>query len=216
MLSESDHKDNEPVQDTPASPNGDIRAPLAPQLTRIQQAALAWAAARAISIQQTNECIVLDCDEQGHSAVPDDSLPLLQALRSAGMRLEHHSWKDTSCDWDAARLVLPFGCWDYAGSAAEYAGFLARLRQLRQAGAQPSADLLGIEFCSHKRCHPFCRERICLHRNLAFVFLRICLLDQSSLVAMVWKSSCACFRDCLRACFCSCAPRPSGHGVAYA
>ena len=93
------------------------------------------------------DLVLLSCrepDGDGALAEPDEDAPrLLRALAALGLRVVARDWQDAPrvTDWASVRTVLPLACWDCVESDATRERFVAFVRRLRAAGAEPWADL---------------------------------------------------------------------------
>lgn len=105
---------------------------------RLLRASRRWAA-------ETPTVTILVADPADESLVPADTQPLLSAWRALGLRVVLMPWQGAV---PPVTLALPLGTWDYCD---RYDEFIDRMRQLREGGTAPTADLEAVLWHSHKR-----------------------------------------------------------------
>jgi len=59
--------------------------------------------------------------------LPDDELPVAEALKGRGLGVAVVSWDDTEFDWASARVVCVRASWDYSTRHAEFLQWIAKV-----------------------------------------------------------------------------------------
>lgn len=105
---------------------------------RLLRASRRWAA-------ETPTVTILVAEAATHGSLPEDTQPLLSEWRALGLRVVLMPWQAAV---PPVTLALPLGTWDYCDM---YDAFVDRMRQLREGGSAPAADLEAVAWHSHKR-----------------------------------------------------------------
>ncbi|KAL3926465.1 MAG: hypothetical protein SGPRY_003283 [Prymnesium sp.] len=123
-------------------------------MAALLRAAHAWRAESCAIEGSWPEVVVLCCEvdaEGGNQGIPHEWRPLIDALRSRGVRVGMRLWTDETVDWEAVArqsVALPLLTWDYAAQPLKFRRFLAQMVASR---CEPIADLRAIEWIMHKR-----------------------------------------------------------------